>query len=51
MGGKVVWCESCEIFAVRFLQGLGKQCIQIIFMTHRSFSVIFSSQIGNLSQV
>ena len=27
------------------------QCIPIIFMTHRSFSVILSSYIGNLSQV
>ena len=27
------------------------QCIPIFFMTHRSFSVILSSHIGNLSQV
>ena len=27
------------------------QCIPIVFMTHRSFSVILSSHIGNLSQV
>ena len=27
------------------------QCMPIIFMTHRSFSVISSSHVGNLSQV
>ena len=29
----------------------GSQCVPILFMTYRSFSVILSSYTGNLSQV